>query len=75
MLTPSDERELAEAVSDAAGPLAVRGGGTRRVGHPVDGDDLTVAGLSGITFYEPGALTLVARAGTPLAHVEATLAG
>ena len=74
MLTPSDERELAEAVSGAVRPLAVRGGGTRRVGHPVDGDDLTVAGLSGITFYEPGALTLVARAGTSLALVEATLA-
>ncbi|MDE0698644.1 MAG: FAD-binding protein, partial [Boseongicola sp.] len=73
-MNPSDERELAEAVSGAAGPLAVRGGGTRRVGHPVDGDDLTVAGLTGITLYEPGALTLVARAGTPLAQIEAALA-
>ncbi len=74
MLIPSDERELAEAVSGAARPLAVRGGGTRPVGHPVDGDDLSVAGLSGITLYEPSALTLVARAGTPLAEIEATLA-
>lgn len=74
MLTPTDERELAEAVSGAARPLAVRGGGTRPVGHPVDGDDLTVAGLSGITLYEPGALTLVARAGTPLAEIQAALA-
>ncbi len=73
MLTPSDERELAEAVA-AAGPLAVRGGGTRPVGHPVDGEDLTVAGLSGVTLYEPGALTLAARAGTPLAEIEAALA-
>ena len=31
-------------------------------------------GASGITLYEPGALTLVARAGTPLAEVEAALA-
>ncbi len=74
MLTPADERELAETVSGAARPLAVRGGGTRPVGHPVDGDDLTVAGLSGITLYEPGALTLVARAGTPLAEIQAALA-
>ena len=31
-------------------------------------------GLAGITLYEPGALTLVVRAGTPLAEVEAALA-
>ncbi len=35
---------------------------------------MITAGLSGITLYEPGALTLVVRAGTPLAEVEAALA-
>ena len=30
--------------------------------------------LSGLTLYEPGALTLVAKAGTPLAEIEAALA-
>jgi glycolate oxidase FAD binding subunit len=35
---------------------------------------LSTAGLSGISLYEPGALTLVVKAGTPLAEVEATLA-
>ena len=35
---------------------------------------LSTAGLAGITLYEPGALTLVAGAGTPLAEVEAALA-
>jgi glycolate oxidase FAD binding subunit len=40
----------------------------------VEGAALSVAGLSGITLYEPGALTLVARAGTPLEEVEAALA-
>ncbi len=74
MMEPRDEAELAEAVASARGPLKVRGGGTRDIGRPVAGEVLSVAGLRGITLYEPGALTLVARAGTPLAEVEATLA-
>jgi glycolate oxidase FAD binding subunit len=40
----------------------------------VAGEVLSVAGLSGIELYEPGALTIVAKAGTPLAEVEAALA-
>ncbi|MEM9268367.1 MAG: FAD-binding protein, partial [Pseudomonadota bacterium] len=40
---------------------------------PVTGEVLETGGLSGITLYEPGALTLVAQAGTPLSEVEATL--
>jgi len=35
---------------------------------------LETGGLSGITLYEPGSLTLVAQAGTPLAEIEAALA-
>ena len=73
-MRPTTESELAEAVRDAGGPLVVRGGGTRPVGRPVVGDVLEVGGLSGVTLYEPGALTLVVRAGTPLAEVEAVLA-
>lgn len=34
---------------------------------------LDVSGIAGITLYEPGALTLVAKAGTPLAEAEAVL--
>ncbi|MEZ5779005.1 MAG: glycolate oxidase subunit GlcE [Paracoccaceae bacterium] len=71
----STENELAEAIRDARGPLRVRGGGTRDVGRPVAGEVLDVSMLSGIALYEPEALTLVARAGTPLAEVEAILAG
>ena len=41
---------------------------------PVAGEVVDVSGISGITLYEPGALTLVVRAGTPLAEVEAALA-
>ncbi len=56
----------------ANGPLSVRGGATRHM--PGAGEALTTAGLSGITLYEPGALTLVARAGTPMAEIEEALA-
>ncbi|MEM7711725.1 MAG: FAD-binding protein, partial [Pseudomonadota bacterium] len=71
-MRPETEAELAEIVRGANAPLSVRGGGTRHV--PAAGEPLTVSGLTGITLYEPGALTLVARAGTPVAEVEAALA-
>ncbi|MGX9352691.1 FAD-binding protein [Shimia sp. W99] len=73
-MKPESEAELAEMVAAAKGPLRIVGGGTRDIGAPVDGDVLSAAGLSGITLYEPGALTLVARAGTPLEEIEAALA-
>ncbi len=74
MLTPQNEAALAEAVAAASGPLRVAGGGTRPVGNPVTDEVLSVSGLTGVTLYEPGALTLVVAAGTPLAEVEAALA-
>ncbi|QHQ37427.1 FAD-binding protein [Algicella marina] len=74
-MRPVNEAEMADAVRAATGPLRIRGGGTRLgFGHDVDGTVLETGGLSGITLYEPGALTLVAQAGTPLAEVEAVLA-
>jgi glycolate oxidase FAD binding subunit len=72
LLKPESEEQLAEMVRVANGPLSVRGGGTRHM--PGDGEALTTSGLTGITLYEPGALTLVARAGTPMAVVEKALA-
>jgi len=72
-IEPANEVELSEAVKGATGAICVRGGGTRFIGQPVAGDVVSVAGLSGIELYEPGALTLVARAGTPLAEIEAAL--
>lgn len=68
------EAELAEMIVGAEGPLRICGGGTRDVGRPVDGAVLQTGGLSGISLYEPGALTMVAEAGTPLAEIEAALA-
>ena len=73
-MTPATEQELAEAIRTASGNLLVKGGGTRDIGQAIDGEVLSTRGLSGVTLYEPGALTLVARAGTPLAEVEALLA-
>ena len=72
MMTPGSEAELAQIVADAKGPLTIQGGGTR--GMAVDGDVLSTAGLSGIELYEPGALTIVVKAGTPVAEVDAALA-
>ncbi len=72
-MRPASEDELSEMVRAARGPLVVRGGGTRALGRPGIGDLLETGGLSGITLYEPGALTVVVRAGTPLADLEAAL--
>lgn len=73
MTQPRDEAQLAEAIAGATGALSIRGGGTRRA--PVLGEVLDVSALSGVSVYEPGAMTLVAGAGTPIAEIEAVLAG
>ena len=70
---------LSEAVAAARAarrPVAIRGGGTKDFyGGPVAGESLDVRPLSGITSYEPTELVITALAGTPLADVEAVLAG
>ncbi|MEY8840404.1 FAD-binding protein [Cribrihabitans sp. XS_ASV171] len=71
-MRPETEAELAELVAGLDAPVRIVGGGTR--GMPGPERVLETGGLSGITLYEPGALTLVARAGTPLAEIEAALA-
>lgn len=72
-MRPETEAELSEAIRGAKGPLAVHGGGTRAIGAP-QAQLLETTGLAGVELYEPGALTLVVRAGTALADVEALLA-
>lgn len=75
MATPACETDLAEFVAGLTAPVEIRGGGTRPLGRPVQAaEGLSTAGLTGIRLYEPGALTLVAGAGTPVAEVEAALA-
>lgn len=72
-MRPVNEAELADILRGANAPLAIRGGGTRGIAQAA-GEVLETGGLSGIRLYEPGSLTLVAGAGTPLAEVEAALA-
>ncbi|WP_170436341.1 FAD-binding protein [Ruegeria arenilitoris] len=70
-MRPESESELAEIVAGLNEPVRVAGGGTRGVTGP--DRMLSTEGLRGIALYEPGALTLVAQAGTPLAEIEAAL--
>lgn len=71
-MKPRDEQELSQAIRDANDPLCIQGGGTR--GLAVSGEALETTALGGITLYEPGALTMVARSGTSLTEIEAALA-
>jgi len=70
-MRPANETELAEIIR-GADQLRIEGGGTR--GLACAGEVLCTKALSGVTLYEPGALTLVAGAGTPLSEVEDLLA-
>ncbi len=73
-MRPDSEADLAAMIRAASGPVTITGGGTRL--HPGEGQGtrIDMGGISGITLYEPAALTLVVRAGTPLAEVQAVLA-
>ena len=73
MIRPADEIDLAEVLRGGARPYYVLGGGTRRI-LPEEGEAIDTSALTGMRIYEPGSLTLVARAGTPLVEVEALLA-
>ncbi len=77
-LKPRDAKEVEEAVRWALGndkPLELAGHGTKRaVGRPSQTDlTLDLSDLVGVTLYEPMELVLSARAGTPLAEIEALL--
>lgn len=69
--------QLAEIVREAASqrrPLCIRGGGTKDFyGGERQGDILDTKALRGIVSYEPTELVVTARAGTPLAELEAAL--
>lgn len=57
-------------------PLRIRGGGSKDFyGESLHGDILDTSDYRGIVSYEPSELVVTVRAGTPLAELEATLAG
>jgi glycolate oxidase FAD binding subunit len=79
-LKPRDHAEVEEAIRWAlAGDktLEVVGRGSKRgIGRAAQWDaTLDLSGLSGITLCEPAELVLSAKAGTPLAEIEAAVAG
>jgi glycolate oxidase FAD binding subunit len=70
-------QQLSEAIRVAAAkrrPLRIRGGGSKDFyGGPLAGEPLDVTVYRGIVSYEPTELVITARAGTPLAEIEAAL--
>jgi glycolate oxidase FAD binding subunit len=76
---PTCEADILDAVADAAREntkLAIVGGGSKAlVGAPTEARPLSLAGLSGIVDYDPAELVLTVRPGTPLADVQALVAG
>jgi glycolate oxidase FAD binding subunit len=79
VIAPADEAGLAAAIgaAHAAGtPLAVWGNATKAAfGRPVQAAaTISARNLTGITLYSPAELVIAARAGTPVAEIEAALA-
>lgn len=78
-LKPRDAKDVQDAVQWALSEgktLEVVGRGSKRaLGRPSQSDlTLDLSGLSGVTLYEPEELVLSAKAGTPIAEIEALVA-
>ena len=79
ILKPRDEHDVAEAIAWAVAEnktLEIVGHGSKRaIGRAAQTDKtLDLSALSGIELYEPDELILTAKAGTPIAIIEKTLA-
>jgi len=76
---PTREDELADAIAEAARAgerLAIVGGGSKAdFGRAALARSLPMAGFAGVIDYDPAELVLTLRPGTPLAEVEALVAG
>ncbi|GAA6209965.1 FAD-binding protein [Cognatishimia sp. WU-CL00825] len=71
-MNPQSEQDICDAISAATSAMLVQGGGTKAV--EIDNTSvLQTNGISGVSLYEPGSLTLVAAAGTPLNEIERLL--
>ncbi len=78
LVEPDSEQEIAACIKNAYSqvtPVEIIGGGTRSgLGHRVIANSkIGLGNHAGIKLYEPEALTLVAKAGTPLAQVQKLL--
>jgi glycolate oxidase FAD binding subunit len=76
LLKPRDAKDVEAAVQWAVSggkALEIVGAGSKRaIGRPSQSDaTLDLSGVSGVSLYEPEELVLSARAGTPLAEIEA----
>jgi glycolate oxidase FAD binding subunit len=79
-MRPEREDEVRDAVADAIRrdeKLDIKGGGSKgAIGAPrPEAGVLDMTGLTGVIDYDPAELVLTVRPGTPLAEVEALLAG
>ncbi|MCQ0987249.1 glycolate oxidase subunit GlcE [Jiella marina] len=73
--TEEDVRDIVAAAVSTEEPLVVEGTGSKRgLGRPVQAArTLSLSAMRGVTLYEPEELVLSARAGTPIAEIEALL--
>jgi len=73
---PHSEAEAMEIVRAGRAPFAIEGGATRAgYGRPAQAAaTLSTKRLAGIALYNPAEMTIVTRAGTPVAEIEAALA-
>lgn len=75
-MTLDDIVSAVRTAHDANAPLRIRGAGSKDFyGGMLSGDVLDVSGYRGVMSYEPTELYVTARCGTPLAELEAELAG
>src|SRR5262247_4488450 len=78
-LRPRDAKDVEAAVqwalAEGKAVELVGQGSKRAIGRPAQTDlTLDLSALAGVTLYEPEELVLSAKAGTPLAEIEALLA-
>jgi glycolate dehydrogenase FAD-binding subunit len=67
--------ETLRAAASRGTPLSIRGGGSKAFyGRAIAGEGFSIGEYAGVAEYSPSELVVTARAGTPLAALEAALA-
>ena len=69
-LSPGSESDVREVLLSETEPLHIAGGQSRLIA--TEKKNISTSQLNGIVDYEPGALTMVAKAGTPLSVIKDT---